>query len=396
MGVDISDIDRVYHVAPSSTFVDYIQEIGRAARDKNITGVAVTDFNERDFYYMKRLHSAGAISQEQLGMILKKVWEIYLMKGCSDEMQMSLSDFEFAVKLPRKKNKLEYESDLEQVVKTALLWIEEDLSFRHGGSPVEINSQTLFSDGYVQEKTGDAAFRKKYKQYMVPVKGVEGVYKVAFESLWENCFSEMGYREFKRDLYNGNLFEGVRAAAVGKHDVLLKESAADICSKLASLLKSLKDLLTVSLYGNKGKFEEDDLRSIFAAYDMDVPSAKRFITSLLESRVEEGRSVSYITSAKKKDEDKLMFTVTRGFDLLLSRYQKLCAQRITGKKGDRLLFYVTPFSDLNMLLNLLSMLNVVDFTVEGGVPSVGVRVRDAEILKKEAASGGLSEPCAGE
>ena len=27
MGVDISDIDRVYHVAPSSTFVDYIQEI---------------------------------------------------------------------------------------------------------------------------------------------------------------------------------------------------------------------------------------------------------------------------------------------------------------------------------------------------------------------------------
>ena len=388
MGVDISDIDRVYHVAPSGTFVDYIQEIGRAARDKNISGVAATDFNERDFYYMKRLHSAGAISQEQLGMILKKVWEIYLMKGCSDEMQISLSDFEFAVRLPRKKNKLEYESDLEQVIKTALLWIEEDLSFRHGGSPVEINSQTLFADGYVQEKTGDAAFRKKYKQYMVPVEGVEGVYKVAFESLWENCFSEMGYREFKRDLYNGNLFEGVRAAAVGKHDVLLKESAADICSKLASLLKSLKDLLTVSLYGNKGKFEEDDLRSIFAAYDMDVPSAKRFITSLLESRVEEGRSVSYITSAKKKDEDKLMFTVTRGFDLLLSRYHKLCAQRITGKKGDRLLFYVTPFSDLNMLLNLLSMLNVVDFTVEGGVPSVGVRVRDAEILKKEAASEG--------
>ena len=52
------------------------------------------------------------------------------------------------------------------------------------------------------------------------------------------------------------------------------------------------------------------------------------------------------------------------------------------------MFYVTPFSDLNMLINLLSMLYVVDFTVEGGVPSVGVRVRDAEILKKEAASEG--------
>ena len=52
------------------TFVDYIQEIGRAARDKNISGVAAKDFNERDFYYMKRLHSAGAISHEQLGLSL--------------------------------------------------------------------------------------------------------------------------------------------------------------------------------------------------------------------------------------------------------------------------------------------------------------------------------------
>ena len=56
MGVDISDIDRVYHVAPSSTFVDYIQEIGRAARDADVQGIAATDYHERDFYYMKRLH----------------------------------------------------------------------------------------------------------------------------------------------------------------------------------------------------------------------------------------------------------------------------------------------------------------------------------------------------
>ena len=115
-------------------------------------------------------------------------------------------------------------------------------------------------------------------------------------------------------------------------------------------------------------------------------SANMRYCSLLESRVEEGRSVSYISSTKKKDEDKLVFTVTRGFDLLLSRYQKLCSQRITGVKGDLLLFYTTPFSDLNMLLNLLSMLNVVDFTVEGGVPSVEVTVNMPEVLEKEVTS----------
>ena len=43
---------------------------------------------------------------------------------------------------------------------------------------------------------------------------------------------------------------------------------------------------------------------------------------------EEGRSVSYISSVKKKDYNALSFTVTKGFDLLLSRYQKLFSQRI--------------------------------------------------------------------
>lgn len=42
--VDISDIDRVYHVAPSSTFVDYIQRLAVLPVSKNITGVAVTRF----------------------------------------------------------------------------------------------------------------------------------------------------------------------------------------------------------------------------------------------------------------------------------------------------------------------------------------------------------------
>ena len=51
MGVDISDIDRVYHVAPSSTFVDYIQEIGRAARDTDIHGVSATDYHNQKPYF---------------------------------------------------------------------------------------------------------------------------------------------------------------------------------------------------------------------------------------------------------------------------------------------------------------------------------------------------------
>ena len=386
MGVDISDIDRVYHVAPSSTFVDYIQEIGRAARDADILGIAATDFHERDFYYMKRLHQMGNIAQEQLVLILQKLAEVYRMKGQKQEMLVSLSDFEFVVKLPRTKNKLEYEAELGQFTKTALLWLEDDIARRYGQRLLEISPRNLLTEGYIQDKTGPD-FARQYAQWLTPVEGEEGVYLARLEKLWEEGFPELGYKEFKQKLNNGTLREGSRAVAVGKHEVLLKEDAAEICRKLDALFKSLTNLMKTALVKNKGKFEEEELRNVFAEHRMDVRSAKRFIGSLLESRTEEGRSVSYISSAKKKESNELLFTVTRGFDLLLSRYQKLCAQRIMGAKGERLTFYCTPFSDLNTLLNLLSMLDCLSFSVEGGgTPCVLVRFNDPDTLQRLAAS----------
>lgn len=387
MGVDISDIDRVYHVAPSSTFVDYIQEIGRAARDADVQGVSATDYHERDFYYMKRLHQTGNIAQEQLELILKKLMEVHKMKGDKPEMLVSLSDFEFVVKLPRTKNKLEYESELGQLIKTALLWLEEDLAQRYGKHLLEVSPQNLLTEGYIQDKTGDI-FIREFSDYLTKVEGEEGVYRARLERIWEDRFPELGYKEFKQKLNNGTLWEGARAVSVGKHEVLLKEDAAVIRQRMDALFSSLTTMLKTALLKTKGRFDEEELRAVFAKHGMDVPSAKRFIGSLLESRTEEGRSVSYISSVKKKDSNELSFTVTRGFDLLLSRYQKLFTQRIVGGKGDRLLFYCTPFSDLNMLLNLLSMLDCLSFSVEGGgTPCVHISFYNPELLHQLAASG---------
>lgn len=386
MGVDISDIDRVYHVAPSGTFVDYIQEIGRAARDADVQGISATDYHERDFYYMKRLHQTGNIAQEQLELILKKLMEVYRMKGEKEEILVSLSDFEFVVKLPRTKNKLEYEAELGQLIKTALLWLEDDLAQRYGTHLLEVSPQNLLTEGYIQDKTGDA-FAREFKSYLTEVKNEKDVYQVRLENLWEERFPGLGYREFKQKLNNGTLWDGSRAVSVGKHEVLLKEDASVIRQRMDALFKSLTTMLKTALLKTKGRFDEEELRAVFAEHGMDVPSAKRFIGSLLESRTEEGRSVSYISSIKKKDSNELSFTVTKGFDLLLSRYQKLFAQRIVGSKGECLLFYCTPFSDLNMLLNLLSMLDCLSFSVEGGgTPCVRIRFNDPEHLQQLAES----------
>ena len=82
-----------------------------AAAIMQVQGVAATDFHERDFYSMKRWHQLGNIAQAQRALILKKLVEVHRMKGGKPEMLVSLSDFEFVEKLPRTKNKLEYESE---------------------------------------------------------------------------------------------------------------------------------------------------------------------------------------------------------------------------------------------------------------------------------------------
>lgn len=273
-----------------------------------------------------------------------------------------------------------------ELIKTALLWLEDDLEQRYGTRLLEVSPQNLLTEGYIQDKTGDA-FAREFHAYLTGVDGEEGVYRARLDTLWEERFPELGYREFKQKLNSGMLWEGSRAVSVGKHEVLLKEDATVIRQRMDALFKSLVSMLKTALLKSKGRFDEEELRAVFAEHGMDVPSAKRFIGSLLESRTEEGRSVSYISSVKKKDSNELSFTVTKGFDLLLSRYQKLFAQRIAGNRGDRLLFYCTPFSDLNMLLNLLSMLDCLSFSVEGGgTPCVHVRFDNPELLQQLADS----------
>lgn len=387
MGVDIPDIDRVYHVAPPSTFVDYIQEIGRSGRDVSISSVAATDYHERDFYYMTRLHQLGDISQTQLAVILHKLTEVYDMKGRREQMPVSLSDFEFAVKIPRTRSKTDYEAELGQVSKTALLWIEEDLEQRFGRKIIEVTPLNLMTEGLLQDKTGDA-FARRFARFLTPVEGVPGTYRARLDSMWEECFPDMGYVEFKQHLCNGTLAAGMRPVLVGRHEVLLKMDAPELKQQLDALFLSLKRMMSLKLFTAKGRFDESELLAIFEEHKLDVRSAKHFLRSLLESRTEEGRSVSYISSTKKKTSNELSFTVTRGFDLLLSRYQKLFQQKITGLAGDRLTFYCTPFSDLNTLVNLLSMLGGLSFTVEGsGSPAVMVTFREPDTLRQVDSEG---------
>ena len=88
-------------------------------------------------------------------------------------------------------------------------------------------------------------------------------------------FAELGYREFKRKLNGGTLWEGSVQWSVGEREVLLKEDAAVIRQRMNDIFYSLKTLLD-KLRKTWGILMKKNCVRYLPSMIMDVPSAKRF------------------------------------------------------------------------------------------------------------------------
>lgn len=148
MGIDIPDINSVYHYAPTGNVVDYIQEIGRAARDKSKVeyGVGAIDFLPRDFNEVKQLHGMSAIKKMQILEVMNKVLSVYKEKGNSRNLIISPEDFKY-IFVQNKRD----EETLDNKVKTVLLMIEKDFSSpsKLGYSPFVARPRSLFGNDLI-------------------------------------------------------------------------------------------------------------------------------------------------------------------------------------------------------------------------------------------------------
>ncbi|WP_019165691.1 DEAD/DEAH box helicase, partial [Staphylococcus delphini] len=145
MGIDIPNINNVYHYAPTGNVVDYIQEIGRAARDKNKVryGFGVIDFLPKDMNEVKRLQGMSAIRKSQIIEVMKKVLSVYKEKGNNRNVIISPEDFKY-IFVQNKRD----EDTLDNKVKTVLLMIEKDFSSPNklGYSPFVARPRSLFGN----------------------------------------------------------------------------------------------------------------------------------------------------------------------------------------------------------------------------------------------------------
>ncbi|OCS89279.1 hypothetical protein A6K76_12620 [Caryophanon latum] len=201
MGIDLPDINIVYHYAPTGNVCDYVQEIGRAARDKEIDGHAYFDFLRNDFSHIKRLHGMSTIRKSQLQLVAQKIYTIYKEKRKSRNLLVNVEDFAYIF---TSNSKIE-DANIEGKLKTALLLIEKDFMNKLGYPPFIARPRGLFSREYFKVTTeGEKILQQsKHREYARKIHSIEteaysAIYELNLKTIWEKQYRKLSFPNFKR------------------------------------------------------------------------------------------------------------------------------------------------------------------------------------------------------
>ena len=203
MGIDIPDIDIVYHFAPTGNVCDYIQEIGRAARQIP-AGQARFDFFRSDFSHVNRLHGISTLRKYHLVRTVSKILEI--AKSSQNKRNFLVNADEFHSIFSS--GELSFEDDTDNKVKTALLILEKDFILKYGYSPIIARPRSLFTHEIFSVAEGSSIDALgPFAQYFQSIDHTEGfkggsVCRGNLKELWQEHFGQMSFAQFKFRFYS--------------------------------------------------------------------------------------------------------------------------------------------------------------------------------------------------
>lgn len=266
MGVDISDITNVYHYAPTGSVVDYIQEIGRAARDKEKVpyGFGIIDFLSKDMNDVKKLYGMSAIKKSQILEVMRKVVSVYKEKGNDRNLIMSPEDFKY-IFVQNKRD----EDSLDNKVKTVLLMIEKDFESprKIGYSPFVARPRSLYGTDliFVTPELEKNFINSKLGKYITRYARIESkkyskIYQVDLGRIWENDFKNMSFPQFKYSLFTQqeleklkykDLFKKFRYASGVSVSLSSNTTVQEVSSKYRKVLAAFEDFINQQIMANK-------------------------------------------------------------------------------------------------------------------------------------------------
>ena len=205
MGVDVKDVNNVYHYAPTGSLADYVQEIGRVARKEGMVGTAITDYYIHDMQYINALYGMSQITKTHIMQCLRIIYDTYKQKGYKQRFVVAPSMFDSVFPTTRA-------DDIEAKLKIALLMIEKDFRETYRIPVFVSRPGTVFTNSFVQvtESRVKDIINSRYGKYFIEkTRHSDGlnnyrVYEVKLSEIWEKLGYDykMSFPEFKYHYYN--------------------------------------------------------------------------------------------------------------------------------------------------------------------------------------------------
>lgn len=419
MGVDIPDINHVYHYNPSGTVIDYIQEIGRVARDHSLVkyGYAHCDFLKYDFTAVKRLQGMSRINKYELLAVMDKIKTLYENKGFHRNLLISTDDFKYIFAKSRDDST---DSDLDNKVKTALLLIEKDFSSpkKLGYSPFVARPRGVFGKDIIlvnenSLKELNKSILKKYikKEFSYKSNGYNMVYSLDLSKLWEDKFRKLSFPNFKRIIYTrdseeidsltgGAIFKNLVYATIIQVDDFDKNNIND---KLYYFNNCL-DIFSTFLGSKKRKeifFTSDDLSyflrsNLKSINDME---SKTIAQTLINACFDYQNLTSY-TFISERINQTTAYKITQSYDVFIDftkqQLKKLIFDNtdvIRKDKGFKKIYTRKNNGILNqkkdtIVLSIAENLNLLSYNIEkGNSPQLYMRINSISPLEKSIGQG---------
>lgn len=402
MGVDIDDIQNVYHYSVTGNLCDYVQEIGRAARKESVVGHAITDSYYNDMSFMRTLFGMSQIRQYQIKCVLEVIYNTYKSKNESRNFLISPSSFTYIFNDGDEGNRV-------NKLKTCLMMIEKDLYEKYNFKVIISRPQGVFTKAFIciDSTHEQEVLESKYGKYITFVesgrhKEVQpngdilsdfgDIYRIDLEKIWENFYPKISFPQFKYWYFNppkrsgDQIMPSIREYIKPRLKISIEAKGEERkLSEVRELILADFDYIVDKLYseyGNKQFASEDFVRLIRERYGKF--QAQIIVNSLFDLADPKGQCV------KKKHYDGIgsRYSLAHGnFKYILRGYilKSRIISNIT-RTNDTTSYtgFMSMASELeSTALKLLSIFNYISYEISGGEePEIFIRLNDPNKIRR--------------
>lgn len=410
MGVDRSDIRHVIHFAPTGNLADYVQEIGRTARDSSITGMAHMDFFMGDMRYVRTLHGISEMKQFQLKAMLKKIVDIYETKK---HRNLLIAPDSFS--------HLFQEKELQAKVKNGLLMLAKDLKSKYGFPVLIVRPRVMLTRIFISVPDSlQEEFERKFGEYSkyigkMPDRFIPNsdgsetrvispgtVYTVRVGELWENQYSNLSFGAFKQLLFESSFMQdkkGIHLAPRVQVNITYHKEYNETKRLITELLDAIVEVLAIHKKAEKKSFEEKvfvtELNERLGENALDRNQVGMLLDMMTlevdeHSVFQQNKSLYKILQKRKqqKNPEASEYIIMGNYARLKGSMMRLLSQCYPG--ADMQYHSYVPYNtnkavSMMPILKLMEIVELASYDLKGGENAeIFLRVNDPEKIKRLA------------